>query len=66
MCSASGRDITEIGHGLRSHTAQVSAIKFWDPVSRRHVVLVDTPGFDDTYASDLKILNSISDWLVAR
>ena len=29
----------------------------------RYVILVDTPGFDDTYTSDLDILNMISDWL---
>ena len=66
MDSASGRDTAVIGYGLKSQTTQINASRFWDPVSRQHVVLVDTPGFDDTYGSDLKILNSISDWLVSR
>jgi hypothetical protein len=26
-------------------------------------VLIDTPGFDDTYRSDLEILQEISSWL---
>ena len=66
MRSASGRDTNGVGHTLKSFTNQVTAIKFWDQGSKRHVVLVDTPGFDDTFKSDLDILNMISDWLVSR
>ena len=32
----------------------------------RHVVLVDTPGFDDTGKSDPDILTLISKWLTSR
>ncbi|KAH0829010.1 hypothetical protein J3R83DRAFT_2463 [Lanmaoa asiatica] len=61
--SASGHDTQGVGHGLKSFTSQVLAIRFWDQECRRYVVLVDTPGFDDTFKSDLDILNMISDWL---
>jgi hypothetical protein len=30
----------------------------------RPVVFVDTPGFDDTYKSDMEILTMIANWLV--
>ena len=66
VSAASGYDTKVIGHALRSKTEQVSAIKFWDQESGQHVVLVDTPGFDDTFKSDLDILNIISKWLVSR
>ncbi|KAH0829006.1 hypothetical protein J3R83DRAFT_2458 [Lanmaoa asiatica] len=61
--SASGHDTQGVGHGLKSFTSQVLAIRFWDQECRRYVVLVDTPGFDDTFKSDLDILSMISDWL---
>ncbi|KDQ54626.1 hypothetical protein JAAARDRAFT_38306 [Jaapia argillacea MUCL 33604] len=32
--------------------------------NRSRIVLVDTPGFDDTSKSDMDILNMIGDWLV--
>ncbi|KAF8441309.1 P-loop containing nucleoside triphosphate hydrolase protein [Boletus edulis BED1] len=59
---ASGYDI-RIGHELKSCTKDVLAIRLRDRESGQHIVLVDTPGFDDTYNSDLEILNLISDWL---
>ena len=49
-----------------SSTVEVTAVKFWDPVTMGHVVLVDTPGFDDMGKSDLDILTMISDWLILR
>ncbi len=30
---------------------------------KQKVVLVDTPGFDDTHTSDTKVLNMIANWL---
>ncbi|KAK0734257.1 hypothetical protein B0T26DRAFT_630990 [Lasiosphaeria miniovina] len=48
-------DTAAAGHGLRSVTAQVEA----------HVslILVDTPGFDDTTRSDTEVLREIASWL---
>ena len=67
MCLASGRDTQGVvGHSLESFTSHVLAIRFLDEESQRHIVLVDTPGFDDTFKSELDILNMISDWLISR
>ncbi|KAG6382120.1 hypothetical protein JVT61DRAFT_763 [Boletus reticuloceps] len=60
---ASGHDIQGIGHELKSYTQDVLAIRSRDRESGRHIVLVDTPGFNDTHKSDLDILNIISEWL---
>ena len=46
-----------VGHDLESCTAEVSMVRIDD------VVLVDTPGFDDTNKTDREILIMIADWL---
>ena len=38
-------------------------IKAEVPGSNEEIVLVDTPGFDDTYRTDLEILEMIAAWL---
>ena len=53
----------EISDGLESCTADVSEFEVKDP-DGRDVVFVDTPGFDDTYKSDIEILTQIAEWLV--
>ncbi|KAF9444015.1 hypothetical protein P691DRAFT_737086 [Macrolepiota fuliginosa MF-IS2] len=57
-----GRETNGVGHSLESYTNQISAMRvtFSDGVS---VVLVDTPGFDDTHLSDLDILKIVAKWL---
>ncbi|KAI5988365.1 P-loop containing nucleoside triphosphate hydrolase protein [Pisolithus albus] len=50
-----------VGHALVSHTSEIKATRCI--IEKSNVVLVDTPGFDDTKKSDLEILESISDWL---
>ncbi|KIJ63775.1 hypothetical protein HYDPIDRAFT_112726 [Hydnomerulius pinastri MD-312] len=54
-----------VGHTLKSFTSEVKATKIIDKRSGLDIVLVDTPGFDDTNKTDLEILNMISDWLNA-
>jgi len=49
------------GTSLKSVTQDVRAIRI--PLFGENVVLVDTPGFDDTYRSDVTILELIGDWL---
>ncbi|KIM70816.1 hypothetical protein SCLCIDRAFT_1206976 [Scleroderma citrinum Foug A] len=49
-----------IGHTLTSCTSEVKVTKV---EKLANVVLVDTPGFDDTNKSDLEILELISKWL---
>ncbi|KAJ8689304.1 hypothetical protein PTI98_013338 [Pleurotus ostreatus] len=52
-----------VGHNLESCTQEVRAISCPHPKSGRNVVLVDTPGFDDTVRTDTDILSAIADWL---
>ncbi|TFK24915.1 hypothetical protein FA15DRAFT_388531 [Coprinopsis marcescibilis] len=62
----------EVSNGINSCTSVVQHY-FFEPKSKslqakingRRVVLVDTPGFDDTNASDLEILRRIAVWLTA-
>ncbi|KAI6095453.1 P-loop containing nucleoside triphosphate hydrolase protein [Pisolithus sp. B1] len=50
-----------VGHDLTSCTSEIKATEC--DVEGFSIVLVDTPGFDDTNKSDLDILKMISDWL---
>lgn len=61
-----GRENHGVGHGLKSFTTKVTPFRFWDEENGRFIVLVDTPGFDDTSKFDLDVLNLISDWLASR
>ncbi|KAF8891139.1 hypothetical protein CPB84DRAFT_1784511 [Gymnopilus junonius] len=54
--------------GLQSYTRQVSTVRVAVPKENanevvQEVVLVDTPGFDDTYNTDMETLEVISKWL---
>ncbi|KAJ3565887.1 hypothetical protein NP233_g7354 [Leucocoprinus birnbaumii] len=60
-----GYDAGEVGHTLHSTTSRVSGVRIKFLSDRFSVVLVDTPGFDDTSRSDLEILNTIADWFKA-
>ena len=52
------------GSGLESCTTEIRAVRLSNhPEYGDRLVLVDTPGFDDTHKSDLEILQLISDWL---
>ncbi|KAF9444021.1 kinase-like protein [Macrolepiota fuliginosa MF-IS2] len=59
---AIGRETDGVGHGLGSCTSKVTGMRvtFSDGIS---VVLVDTPGFDDTHLSDLDVLRTVAKWL---
>ncbi|KAI6010022.1 P-loop containing nucleoside triphosphate hydrolase protein [Pisolithus marmoratus] len=50
-----------VGHDLTSYTSEVKSTRCM--LEGSSVVLVDTPGFDDTSCSDLDILAMISHWL---
>ncbi|KAF8438418.1 P-loop containing nucleoside triphosphate hydrolase protein [Boletus edulis BED1] len=60
---AAGRTEIAITNDLESQTRAVQAVRCLHPDGRRNVVLVDTPGFDDTYLSDAEILKIIAHWL---
>jgi GTP1/Obg family GTP-binding protein len=51
-----------VGGGLRSHTKTVQLAGAFDLDGRR-VVLIDTPGFDDTTLSDTDVLKMIAAFL---
>ncbi len=51
-----------VGHGLESCTSEVTALRI-SLQGGNNVVLVDTPGFGDTYLSELQILQGIEKWL---
>ncbi|EKM75638.1 hypothetical protein AGABI1DRAFT_79586 [Agaricus bisporus var. burnettii JB137-S8] len=53
---------TAVGHGLASYTSGVSAyrLKCSDDID---IVLVDTPGFNDTHLSDRRILEVTAKWV---
>lgn len=60
---ASGSNLRE-GAGLESCTNQVqTSAPFY--VGRQQVVLIDTPGFDDTTLTDTDVLKLIAAYLVA-
>jgi hypothetical protein len=46
-----------VGHDLESRTAEVNMSRIGN------IVLVDTPGFDNTDKTDREILSMIADWL---
>jgi predicted GTPase len=52
-----------VGHSLVSCTSEVNVVRVRVPDEDLEIVLVDTPGFDDTHKSDYEILKLIKDWL---
>ncbi|KAI0975615.1 P-loop containing nucleoside triphosphate hydrolase protein [Xylaria arbuscula] len=60
VASATGDEL-EIGHGADSCTKDVHTS--WVKVSKKTVILYDTPGFDDTDSKDPEIFEKISAWL---
>ncbi|KAK3341819.1 P-loop containing nucleoside triphosphate hydrolase protein [Lasiosphaeria hispida] len=54
-------DPVTVGHTLRSCTEKVQAYMFNHKDTK--VVLVDTPGFDDTQRSDVEVLRELATWL---
>ncbi|KAL4080714.1 P-loop containing nucleoside triphosphate hydrolase protein [Scleroderma citrinum] len=53
------------GHDLVSCTKEIRAVRCPHPDGERNIVLVDTPGFDDTFMSDTQVLRNIAEWLKA-
>ena len=59
-----GEDVVVVGHSLNSCTTENKPVIIQHPTEEnRRIILVDTPGFDDTYINDVEILKSIADWL---
>ncbi|KAG9225277.1 hypothetical protein CCMSSC00406_0009955 [Pleurotus cornucopiae] len=58
---AAGSNTVVVGHALNSSSKEVQAVEI--DYQGQRVVLVDTPGFDDTDMSDTEVLNIIANWL---
>jgi hypothetical protein len=52
---------TNVGNELESCTAEVQPVSF--EFDEKHVLLLDTPGFNDTNLSDTEVLKQIASWL---
>ena len=61
MNQASGSSL-KVGDDLNSCTSKIQETEEF-VLDGRRVVLVDTPGFDDTYRSDIDVLKSIAAFL---
>jgi len=61
---ATQQDGHTVGHKLESETSDIRAVRVDHPITGSPVVLVDTPGFDDSSKSDVEILTMIAGWLV--
>lgn len=59
-----GKDVAKVGDDYESCTQQVRAYGCIHPDgSGRNVIIVDTPGFDDTYRFDIDVLRDLAKWL---
>ncbi|KAG6917332.1 hypothetical protein DXG01_002903 [Tephrocybe rancida] len=62
--AVAGKTVTTVGHSLTSETARLQPIVIPHPSNpARRIIIVDTPGFDDTYVADSEILKRIATWL---
>ena len=59
-----GKEVVMVGLGLESCSTEIKPVIIQHPTEEnRRIILVDTPGFDDTNVDDVEILKSIADWL---
>ena len=61
--TATGSSVIAVNNDLKSKTREVQSVRCLHPDSRRNIVLVETPGFDDTNFSDAQILRITAHWL---
>jgi len=60
-----GKPVAYVNHSVESCTQEVQAFARLHPDdSGRKIVLIDTPGFDDSGRTDYEILKTITEWLV--
>ena len=72
MNHVAGKNVTVVGHQLVSCTQEIQWHNIDDPSRAgfklekgRRLILVDTPGFNDTYIDDSEILRRIAVWLAS-
>ncbi|KAG6824947.1 hypothetical protein H0H92_005338 [Tricholoma furcatifolium] len=59
-----GKEVAIVGHGLESETPQVQHYTLSHPdYPNNRILILDTPGFDDTFVDDKEILRRIAVWL---
>ena len=59
-----GEEVVVVGHGLESCTTEIKPVIIQHLAEEnRRIILVDTPGFDDTYIDNAGILKHIAIWL---
>ena len=58
-----------VGHDISGCTSTIQCVIVDNFSTRKHegrrVIIVDTPGFDDTYEDDVEILRRIAVWLAS-
>ncbi|KAK2466551.1 hypothetical protein APHAL10511_001413 [Amanita phalloides] len=61
-----GDTSVNVGNGLESETSHIQVVPFRDPESSRKVIIVDTPGFDDSRegVTDTDVLKRIAEFLL--
>jgi hypothetical protein len=62
MQIATRQNVDAVGHGLQSCTSAVRAVEVFHPITKEPLILVDTPGLDDTKL-DLEIMKMMTAWL---
>ncbi|KAI6115143.1 hypothetical protein EDD16DRAFT_1472930 [Pisolithus croceorrhizus] len=62
---AVGRLDMSVGHDLLSYAKGMRPVRYPYFDGIRNIVLVDTPGFDDTLMTDAQVLRQIANWLNA-
>ena len=58
-----GRDVAGVSDDINSCTQKIEPFIITRANDPRRIVLVDTPGFDDTYLDDTEVLRRISIWM---
>ena len=59
-----GKDVVKVGDDLMPCTSSIRHVIIPHPTDEgRRIILVDTPGFNDTYISEADILECIALWL---
>lgn len=59
-----GENVAGVGKSLSSCTVDLQVLYYPQNSGQEgRIVIVDTPGFDDTYKGDEEILRKIADWL---
>ncbi|KAI5998380.1 hypothetical protein F5J12DRAFT_850045 [Pisolithus orientalis] len=55
----------DVGHGSTSCTKEVRPVRYPHPDGVRNVVLIDTPGCNNSFMTDFEVLWKIAEWLNA-